>query len=669
MVSLKFSIILLSLLSLAIITQAQDPTFLYNYCPNTATYTRNSTYQANLNLVLSSLSSNATRNNINGFYNVSAGQAPDVVYGMFLCRGDVSNSVCRNCVNFATKDVLEKCPIEKLAMIWYDECELRYSNRNFFSAVDQDFTLFMTSPNNVTVDPDNFNQLVETTLNNISTRAASAASGAKKFAVQQANYTGVQKLYSLVQCTPDLSTSDCSRCLEGAISKLGNCCNRRQGGRVIFPSCNFRYEVYEFYNATAAVEAVPAPPPATPSPPPSSGSKTSGKGKGGVSTGLIIAIVIPVAVSLVLFFLGFCFLSRRAKNNRYTAEENDGKKHRESPPSARNAITDQGSIPSKEFFADQSKSKSVPYSGDEGSITEQENLITTTMDSLKLSTILLSLLSLAIITQAQDPTSLSQYCPQTNTFTRNSTYQANLNLLLSSLSSNSTRNNINGFYNVSAGKDPDEVYGMFLCRGDVSNSVCGNCVNFAAKDVLEKCPNETVAMIWYDECVLRYSNRNIFSTVDQDATVLLSSPNNVTAQPESFNKLVETTIYDIAARAASAPPGAKKFAVQQVNYTGVQKLYTLVQCTPDLSTAGCSRCLEGAISKLGNCCDRKQGGRVIFASCNFRYELYEFYNATAAAEAVPPPPPVALSPPPASGSKTSGKGKVDNALFNCHVVL
>ncbi|KAJ6728737.1 CYSTEINE-RICH RECEPTOR-LIKE PROTEIN KINASE 25 [Salix koriyanagi] len=323
MVSLKLSTILLSLLSLAIITQAQDPTFLYNYCPNKTTYTRNSTYQANLNLVLSSLSSNATRNNINGFYNVSVGQAPDVVYGMFLCRGDVSDSVCRSCVTFATKDVLEKCPVEKLAIIWYDECQLRYSNRNFFSTVDQDFTLFMMSPNNVTVDPDRFNQLVATTLNNISTRAASAPSGAKKFAVQQANYTGVQKLYTLVQCSPDLSTSDCRRCLEGALSNLGTCCNRKQGGRVIVPSCNFRYEVYEFYNATAAVEAVPAPPPATPSPPPPSGSKTSGKGKGGVSTGLIIAIVIPVAVSLVLFFLGCCFLSRRAKNNRYTAEEND----------------------------------------------------------------------------------------------------------------------------------------------------------------------------------------------------------------------------------------------------------------------------------------------------------------------------------------------------------
>jgi len=49
-------------------------------------------------------------------------------------------------------------------------------------------------------------------------------------------------------------------------------------------------------------------------------------GKGGVSTVLIIAILIPVTVSLVLFCLVFCFLSRRAKSNKYSAQENDGKK-------------------------------------------------------------------------------------------------------------------------------------------------------------------------------------------------------------------------------------------------------------------------------------------------------------------------------------------------------
>ncbi|KAJ6292253.1 hypothetical protein OIU78_024431 [Salix suchowensis] len=321
MVSLKFSIILLSLFSLAIITQAQDLTYLKYKCPkNYAYYMPNSTYEANLNLILSSLSSNATRNNINGFYNVSAGQAPDVVYGMFLCRGDVSSSVCRNCVAFGTKDVLQRCPMDKAAVILYDECELRYSNRNFFSTVDQNFTLFtMQSPNNVTVEPDRFNQLVATTLNNISTRAASAASGAKKFAVQQANYTGDQKLYSLVQCTPDLSTSDCSRCLEGAISQLGDCCNRRQGGRVIFASCNFRYELYEFYNATAAVEAVPAPPPATPSPPPASGSKTSGKGKERTILKTVLGTSIPIVV--LAFLTASCIIYFRRIRRKETDEE------------------------------------------------------------------------------------------------------------------------------------------------------------------------------------------------------------------------------------------------------------------------------------------------------------------------------------------------------------
>ncbi|KAJ6769663.1 CYSTEINE-RICH RECEPTOR-LIKE PROTEIN KINASE 25 [Salix purpurea] len=325
MVSLKFSIILLSLLSLAIITQAQYPTFLYRKCLiNYGFYIPNSTYEANLNLILSSLSSNATRNNINGFYNVSAGQAPDVVYGMFLCRGDVSNSVCQSCVSFGTKDVLEKCPMEKVAVMLYDDCELSYSNRNFFSAVDQDFTLFMMmSPNNVTVEPDRFNQLVATTLNNISTRAASATSGAKKFAVQQANYTGDQKLYTLVQCTPYLSTSDCSRCLEGAISELGNCCNRRQGGRVIFRSCNFRYELYEFYNATAEVEAVPAPPPATPSPPPASGSKTSGKGKERTILKTVLGTSIPIVV--LVFLTASCIIYFRRIRRK---EKDEEKNHR-----------------------------------------------------------------------------------------------------------------------------------------------------------------------------------------------------------------------------------------------------------------------------------------------------------------------------------------------------
>ncbi|KAJ6767275.1 CYSTEINE-RICH RECEPTOR-LIKE PROTEIN KINASE 25 [Salix purpurea] len=288
--SLKFYIILLSLLNIAIIILAQeDANYLYQICENATTSTMNSTYRVNLNLVLSSLASNATRNNINGFYNTSFGQSTDQVYGLFICRGDVSNSVCQNCVTFATKDVVQRCPIGIASIIFYDACHLRYSNKNFFSQVDQNPFWSIRNAQNTTNDPQRFNNLVATSVNDSATQAASAPSGAKKFAV---NETAV-------------------------IARLPICCSSKIGARVYSPSCYIHYEITEFYDATAvAAKSVPPPPlPPVTLPVP--------EGKSAVSTVLIIAIVIPIAVTIVLFCMGFCFLRRRARKTRYSVPEND----------------------------------------------------------------------------------------------------------------------------------------------------------------------------------------------------------------------------------------------------------------------------------------------------------------------------------------------------------
>ena len=69
-----------------------------------------------------------------------------------------------------------------------------------------------------------------------------------------------QTLYSLVQCTPDLSGTDCNNCLQDAIKILPSCCSGKQGGRIVFPSCNLRYELYQFYETVATV---PPPSPGT----------------------------------------------------------------------------------------------------------------------------------------------------------------------------------------------------------------------------------------------------------------------------------------------------------------------------------------------------------------------------------------------------------------------
>ncbi|KAH9688845.1 cysteine-rich receptor-like protein kinase 10 [Citrus sinensis] len=232
------------------LTKADDkPTYIYQNCPST-NFTPNSAYQSNLNLLLSTLRSNATRGSSDkfskGFYNTTTGHEPNKVYGLFLCRGDFGAETCQNCVSVATSDTAQLCPFGKENTIGYEECLLRYSNISFFSVLDTSFRL---SQWNVENSPSrSFDQFVWNSMNETVNQALSTT---KMFATVKKNYTASQTLYSLVQCTPDLSRDDCSSCLRLAISPLNGCCSIKIGGRVMYPSCNFRYELYQFYNDTS----------------------------------------------------------------------------------------------------------------------------------------------------------------------------------------------------------------------------------------------------------------------------------------------------------------------------------------------------------------------------------------------------------------------------------
>ncbi|PSS10340.1 Cysteine-rich receptor-like protein kinase [Actinidia chinensis var. chinensis] len=300
-----FFLFTLSLLSLLISTTiAATPNILFTECPNTtATYTPNSTYATNLAAVFASLSSNATAPN--GFHNSTAGRGPpDASFGLFLCRGDVSTAVCQDCVTFASTDVVEKCPGRKRVSVWYDECMLRYSNQSIFAVPDQSWLGILRNTQNVT-EVSRFEEVLSEVLGDIANRA-SMGGLEKKFATREANFSSFQTLYALAQCTPDITTSQCNTCLRDAISRFPGCCAGNLGARVLFPSCNVRYENYPFYNATAS--AAPPPPVVPPPPPPT----TTTTGNGGLSSQVLIAIIIPICVAVLLFIVGFCWLRRRA---------------------------------------------------------------------------------------------------------------------------------------------------------------------------------------------------------------------------------------------------------------------------------------------------------------------------------------------------------------------
>jgi hypothetical protein len=101
---------------------------------------------------------------------------------------------------------------------------------------------------------------------------AAAGDSRYKYAMDQiaAPAPNFQTIYALVQCTPDLSASECRDCLYNASGLIPKCCDARQGGRVIYPSCNFRYEIDRFYDPS--INSIPPPPDSTstntvPSPP------------------------------------------------------------------------------------------------------------------------------------------------------------------------------------------------------------------------------------------------------------------------------------------------------------------------------------------------------------------------------------------------------------------
>lgn len=239
-------------------------------------------------------------------------------------------------------------------------------------------------------------------------------------------------------------------------------------------------------------------------------------------------------------------------------------------------------------------------------------------------------------------------CTSNGNYTSNSTYSANLNALLRSLSLNMSDN---GFYTSSVGQTPNTANALALCRADLTLAQCRSCVESATREVLLLCPNERQAAIWYPSCTLRYSSDPIDSTQTADPTYLLRNTQNV-SDGDRFREERATLLGDLTAQAANGSSALKVGAGSRTTSASQFPIINgLVQCTPDLSSAGCSRCLGDIGSYLQSYIS--QGFRVLGPNCNIRYELYSFYNETRLRE-LRVLPPLVNSPPPATSPPVPG---------------
>ncbi|KAI6704382.1 hypothetical protein NL676_007344 [Syzygium grande] len=263
----------------------------------------------------------------------------------------------------------------------------------------------------------------------------------------------------------------------------------------------------------------------------------------------------------------------------------------------------------------------------------------------------------------------AQHCNNTGKFTAASGYAKNRELVLSSLPSEMASNG--GFYSGKVGNGSDVVYVLSFCRGDSSKDTCFKCISSAAQDLMIKCPNQKAACSCgkIHPCIIRYSDGPMDAVKQTIPTIVHNDTANLHMDQDQFDRIWRNLTEELAAR-ASMGTSELKYATGSKVLPNFQTLYSLLQCSPDLSQIDCQSCLSDCINDYQRCCHGKQGGFVNKPSCILRWELHPFFNSDPGNPLPSPPPPTAVTkvdaaaPPPANAQVTNG-----NILKSLRIVV
>nr|BAJ96900.1 predicted protein [Hordeum vulgare subsp. vulgare] len=284
----------------------------------TSMFTQNSTYQANIQALSTTLPKNASSSRTL-FAFASVGTVPDIVYALALCRGDANASACGTCVSNGFKGAQQLCPYNKVAAVYDDLCYVGFSNKNILSPTggDNNALILMNSQNVTEPVKEAFNTAVGVLLN--ATAEYAATNSSRRFGTGEKGFEtidkGKPKIYGVAQCRPDMAPTDCRSCLGNIIADMPQYLSGRQGGRILGLQCNYRYEQYPFFTGLSllqlpapSVGEAPSPAPDNVTPPPVRGGGTRN------GTFRILAIALPIIVAiLAAVVICFCLWRRKSK--------------------------------------------------------------------------------------------------------------------------------------------------------------------------------------------------------------------------------------------------------------------------------------------------------------------------------------------------------------------
>ncbi|KAK7405576.1 hypothetical protein VNO78_07024 [Psophocarpus tetragonolobus] len=239
------------------------------------------------------------------------------------------------------------------------------------------------------------------------------------------------------------------------------------------------------------------------------------------------------------------------------------------------------------------------------------------------------MLLLLTTTNAQPPIYNKNFCE--NSTHISPSYKTNVKTLISWVTSDSFTSK--GFnYTIIDDHDDnnndigfsDVVYGLYSCRYDITGYLCQFCLTTAASDISRQCPNSVTTIIWYDVCILRYSNQSFHGKVSLSPTWNITGPRKIKDSTEA--EKMETAMKGLIRKATIE---TKQFwAVEEFHWAENETLYGWVQCDRDLPSDDCGQCLYALLDLFPQCCATNLQWAIFAPSCGIRLDDEKFYQSS-----------------------------------------
>ncbi|KAI3794376.1 hypothetical protein L1987_37007 [Smallanthus sonchifolius] len=205
----------------------------------------------NLNTTLSSLHYQLSTNSV-PYATARSLRNGDSIWGLASCRGYVSNADCMACFDYAVVQ-LRSCGFSNGAYVFYDDCDIRYENYNFY-AESRARGGSLQCNNESSTQQAEFRKTANGLLSDL--RIAVPRSSNYYAASTRGIAGGNVSVYAIGQCNLNLSQSGCVQCIDSRYTALDSCLPG-SSGRSMDRGCFMRYSTTPFFRQDQRMNLTP----------------------------------------------------------------------------------------------------------------------------------------------------------------------------------------------------------------------------------------------------------------------------------------------------------------------------------------------------------------------------------------------------------------------------